>query len=228
MGAFSTAMLQALENPNDEVRFKMQMVGGGSISCPCSAFLNLRPEEVQLLTEVCPPEQNPFRVLDIGCGVGRHMAFVKKRVRHAELWATERDPQLREYCREHFGDCIHDSLEAPGLAGLVFDVAMLLGAGVGLFGGEAEVRKGLQRVFDLLKPGGTLLAESGSLRGEFEAPEFTIHYGALVDGRFRWAHCSRRWLETVLTQIGFEAPRVMASSLPGDFYICAARKPFER
>lgn len=132
MTAFSAAMFTQMSDPTRDVRFCMRIVGGPEIECSCRDFLHLRREEEALLRG-CLDGLRFLRVLDIGCGIGRHSALVQSLVPHSEITLVESDQQLRDYCAgriagarvfEHFDDLPVDSR---------FDLAILMGNGLGIF-----------------------------------------------------------------------------------------------
>jgi SAM-dependent methyltransferase len=174
MGAFSRAMLDQVADPNRDVRFEFAVQGGPTISCSCRDFVVVRPEEERLIREWLAGKDKP-RVLDIGCGIGRHSALVRRLAPGAEITLVEIDPGLRAYaCAEVAGSVGHALLQnLPGDAR--FDCVFLLGNSLGIFGTEQETRDGLKRIHGLVADGGSVLIESGSPSSGASPPSFRPH-----------------------------------------------------
>ncbi|WP_295393161.1 trans-aconitate 2-methyltransferase [uncultured Thiodictyon sp.] len=207
-----------------DVQFCMRIVGGPEIECSCRDFLHLRPEEEALLRG-CLDGLRIVRTLDIGCGIGRHSALVQSLVPHAAITLVESDKQLRDYCAEriagarvfeHFDDLPADSR---------FDLAILMGNGLGIFGTEDATLQALQRLHGLMAPEGSVLIESGSFtQDDFSSARHEIEYDGAVDGPFTWGYATRRWLQRSLDAVGFTGISVTPSNHSGTFYICHAKK----
>lgn len=88
---------EALRQLNLDVRFHMRIVGGPGMDCSCRDFLYLRTGEQSLVRECLGGIQNP-RILDVGCGIGRHSAFARSVSTHADIAVVEIDQKLRDYC----------------------------------------------------------------------------------------------------------------------------------
>lgn len=224
MNAFAQAMFDQLGQPDRDVRFHMRIVGGPGMDCSCRDFLHLRAEEQSLLRTCLGNRQEP-RILDIGCGIGRHSAFAHTLSPHARITVVEVNQRLRDYCisvvpgavgYEQFGDVPAD---AP------FDTAFLMGNGLGVFGSEATTRQQLQRLFGLVADGGCVLIESGNFtQGSFYAAQHEIEYDGSVDGPFTWGYATREWLQRELVNAGFVIISVTPSSRGGPFFICHAKR----
>lgn len=224
MSAFSQAMFAQLKEPDRDVRFHMRIVGGPGMDCPCSDFLSLRAEEQSLIRDCLVGRQEP-RILDIGCGIGRHSAFAKDLSPHARFTVVEIDPQLRDYCisvvpvvvaYEQFGEVLDEAH---------FDTIFLMGNGLGIFGSESTTRQQLQRLYNIVANGGSVLIESGNFTtGSFFAAQHEIEYEGTVDGPFTWGYATREWLQRELVNAGFEVISVTQSSRGRSFFICHAKK----
>ncbi len=224
MTAFSAAMFTQMSDPTRDVRFRMRIVGGSEIECPCRDFLHLRREEEALLRG-CLDGLRLLRALDVGCGIGRHSALVQSLVPHSEITLVESDQQLRDYCAgriagarvfEHFEDLPADSR---------FDLAFLMGNGLGIFGTEDATFKALQRLHGFMDPEGSVLIESGSFtRDAFFSGRHEIEYDGAVDGPFTWGYATCGWLQRTLDALGFKVISVTPSGRAGHFYICHAKK----
>ena len=157
MNAFAKAMFEQLRHPDREVQFHMRVVDGPEMDCSCRDFLHLRPEE-QALIRNCLGDRQELRVLDIACGIGRHSAFVHSLSPHAAITLVETNRQLREYCLARLPDAIGYGGFDDVPAHSHFDIAFLMGNGLGVFGDEAATRHQLQRVLSLLRIDGEPMA----------------------------------------------------------------------
>lgn len=223
MGAFSQAMLDQVADPNRDVRFEFAVQGGPTISCSCRDFVVVRPEEERLIRECLAGKGKP-RVLDIGCGIGRHSALVRRLAPEAEITLVESDPGLRAHaCAAVAGSVGYALLQdLPGDAR--FDSVILLGNGLGIFGTEQETRDGLKRIHGLVADGGSVLIESGNFaRGDFYEAPHQLRYGGLTD-TFTWGYATRKWVDEALAGTGFDAATLVASTQGGPFFIVHAKK----
>ena len=224
MKAFAKAMFDQLRHPDRDVTFHMRLVDGLGVDFSCRNHIHVRPEE-QALIRSCVGDRKEPRLLDIGCGIGRHSAFARSVSPDARITLVETNQQLRDYCLSII----------PGAAGyeqfddvpahLRFDIVFLMGNGLGVFGGETATRHQLQRLFRLLADGGCVLIESGNFAaGSFYTARHEIEYGGSVDGPFTWGYATREWLQRELVAAGAEIISVTQSSGGGPFFICHAQK----
>lgn len=224
MNAFAAAMLDQLQNPAQNIRFRMQMENGGEVDCACRDFLRLRPEEQALLTALLSDCPAPA-VLDVGCGAGRHLDFIRQRQPAAALTGFEKANDLRQSCEKQFQSAMFRESFADVPDDSRFDLVLLMGNGLGIFGDEQATLVGLRRIYQLLNPGGMLIAESGNPFGtDFFVSRFMIRYRNLIDRPFPWGYASRSWLERNLTGLGYRVDRVVNSAVPGRFFIACACK----
>lgn len=195
------------------------MENGGGVDCACRDFLQLRPEEQTLLTALLSDDPAPA-VLDVECGVGRHLDFIQQQQQAAVLAGVEKADDLRHYCSERFESARFWQCFADVPDDLRFDLVLLMGNGLGIFGDEQATLAGLRRIHQLLNPGGVLIVESGNPFGSnFFVSHFTIRYRNLSDGPFPWRYASRSWLEQNLAAIGYQLGQVVRSSMQR-FFIC--------
>jgi hypothetical protein len=224
MKAFAKAMFDQLRHPDRDVTFHMRLVDGPGVDCSCRDLLYLRPEE-QALIRNCLGDRKEPRILDIACGIGRHSAFAHSLSPHARITLVETNQQLRDYCFSIIPAAVGYEQFDDVPAQSRFDIAFLMGNGLGVFGNEATTRHQLQRLSSLLAEGGCALIESGNFAaGSFYTARHEIEYGGSVDGPFVWGYATREWLESELVAAGFEIISVTQSSGGRTFFIINAKK----
>jgi SAM-dependent methyltransferase len=224
MNAFAKAMLDQLQRLDREVVFQLRIVDGPEMDCSCRDFLHLRPEEEALIRD-CLGDSEQLRVLDIACGIGRHSAFVHSLSPNAKFTLIETNRQLREYCLSRLPDAVGYERFGDVPAQLQFDIAFLMGNGLGVFGSETATRHQLQRVLSLVVDGGCVLIESGNFAsGRFHEALHEIEYGGSVDDRFTWGYATLEWVHGEVANAGFDIISDTPSSIGGPFFICQARK----
>ena len=225
MNAFATAMLDQLQHPTRDIQFRMEMANGSGFNCSCQDFLQLRPEEETLLTGLLRDQPAPT-VLDVGCSVGRHLDFVRRQQPAAQLVGVEKADDLRHYCSERFQSAMFWQSFADVPDDLRFDLVLLMGNGLGIFGDEQSTLTGLRRIHGLLNPGGVLVVETGNpfTRSDFLVSRFTIGYRNQIDEPFSWGYASRSWLERNLAATDYQLDQVVRSSALGGFFIACACK----
>lgn len=224
MNAFAKAMFEQLRHPDRDVTFHMRLIDGPGVDYSCRDLVHVRPEEKELLRSCLGEKQEP-RILDMACGIGRHSAFAHSVSPHAKITLVEKNEQLRNHCLSIIpGAVAYERFDdVPAVSR--FDIAFLMGNGLGVFGDEAATRPQLQRVLSLLVEGGCVLIESGNFAaGSFYAAQHELEYGGSVDGPFTWGYATREWLQEELATAGFEIISVTLSSVGGPFFICQARK----
>jgi hypothetical protein len=224
MKAFAQAMFDQLRHPDRDVTFHMRLVDGPGVDCSCRDLLHLRPEEQALIRGCLGQRQEP-RVLDMACGMGRHSAFAHSLSPHARITLVESHQQLRDYCLSIIPGAVgYERFEDVPVQSR-FDIALLMGNGLGVFGDEATTRHQLHRLSSLLAEGGCVLIESGNFApGSFHTARHEIEYGGSVDGPFTWGYATSEWLQRELATAGFEIVSLTPSSVGGPFFICQAKK----
>ncbi len=162
------------------------MENGGGVDCACRDFLHLRLEEQALLTALLSDGPAPA-VLDVGCGIGRHLDFIRQQQQAAVLAGVEKANDLRQSCAARFQSVMFWESFADVPDDSRFNLVLLMGNGLGIFGDEQATLAGLRRIHQLLNPGGVLIVESGNPFGDgFSTPHFTICYRNQIDGPFPW------------------------------------------
>ena len=224
MSAFGQAMFDQLQRPDCDIKFRMRLVDGPGLDCSCRDFLSLRPEEESLVRD-CLADRQESRILDIGCGIGRHSILARSLSPHVRVTVVEVDQQLRDHCISEVPDAVGYGQFSDVPAGASFDAVFLLGNGLGIFGDERTTCEQFQRLHSLVVDGGCVLIESGNPFGNgFRAEQHEIQYGDSVDGPFPWGYATRDWLRRELVKVGFEIVTIEPSSISPPFFICHAKK----
>lgn len=226
--AFAHAMLDQLKEPQREVHFYMRRTGWlGWMKFPfrCRDFIDLRTEEQELLRTLLEEVERP-RVLDVGCGIGRHLSFLANQKPSAELTGVEINDLLRDHCQRAIpgGRFLRTLDDVP--AGEQFDLILMMGNGLGIFGSEQATQQALHHLYNLLTEGGMILAEAGNRysRG-FKAVRLVIEYEDDCDEPFSWGYASERWLRQKLEGTGCRIRSVTPSSAGEEFFLCLAERP---
>lgn len=223
--AFARAMLDQLKEPEREVSFWMRRTGWLSwMKFPFHArdFVDLRPEEEEQLRALLQGIERP-RVLDVGCGIGRHLRFLQHHCPEAELTGVEINGLLREHCSRTIpgGRFVPTLDDVPAEAS--FDLILLMGNGLGIFGSADATEQGLRRLFGHLNAGGRLLAEAGNRysRG-FKTVRLVVEYQDDCDEPFAWGYASEQWLRRTLDEIGYRIDSITPSTAGEEFFLCLA------
>jgi SAM-dependent methyltransferase len=223
--AFGRAMMAKVTAPSVPLTVTITWDGQVTIN-DCGTYIEVRPEEAALLTHHLA-DRVATSVLDIGCGVGRHSILVRSQAPSAAITVVEKDDAMRRYALERTNAIGYRSIEEVP-AGSSFDLILLLGNGLGIFGNEEQTREGLKSVLGMVKEGGAAIIESGNpypSRG-FHTASMQVRYGRMVDGPFDWGFADQDWLSAELRRNGFHVNSTVRSAVPGMFCIVsAARKP---
>ena len=226
--AWARCMLEAVKD-YDQGRpvtqsFIITMHGKGQNQISCMTFLEPLSEEKKVIRDYLTPfnNQGEFKVLDIGCGVGRHLEFIRKTFKNAKLFGTEQDPAISACCRDRVGVDMTRGLEdfEPGeLAAF-----LLMSNGVGIFGTPEGLDESLKEIYDRLRDGGVLIGECVIGKGA-STEQLTITFGNNPPTNFAWMFCGRDWLRPRLEEVGFEIvhQEQMVNEPGGVLFV--ARKP---
>ena len=184
----------------------------------------MRPEEREIIRQSLEGNGHP-RVLDIGCGIGRHSSLVRLLSPGAEITVVEADHDLREHTVNAVAGAVsYEQIDfiPPGER---FDIVFLLGNGLGIFGTERATRDGLRQIHGMLSERGCAIIESGTIdNGEFCEALHRIEYDGHVDGPFTWGYATRHWLERELAAAGFTVQSFRHSTRGGPFFIINATR----
>lgn len=198
--AFGTALLDSIHGPMRS--YRITKMGGPTLTLCCDEYIHLRPDEEAILDSLI---LHPgARVLDFGCGTGRHLNHLRQRHPGIACCGIEHCDLLREYCAASAGPDDHFVPSLDAVSSDRFDLILLMGNGLGILGDESSCLAQLPHLIHRLAPGGTLLLESGNLwhRG-YSAPLFSISYGPLTDGPFPWGFASESWLRHLCASQGY-------------------------
>jgi SAM-dependent methyltransferase len=224
MSAFGRAMLDQVAQPHHEIKFGFYApeLGSGGLM-PCRQFITVRPEEERLIRESLREITRP-RVLDIGCGIGRHSSLVRTICPAAEVTLVDTEPDLLAHaCAAIPGSTGYAQLvDVPASA--KFDLVFLLGNGLGVFGTEPATVIGLKSVAARLSQEGCALIESGTFipSRPFSEVRHTLTYGNLQD-EFMWGYATRGWVRPALTSAGLREQSTVSSTVGHDgFFIVKA------
>ena len=238
--AFGQALLDASWNP--QTTFTLKTTGARPLTIfPAKEYFKLRKDEKGLLDEAIASLPHGGSVLDLGCGIGRHLKYIRARRPDAQLFGVDTCPGLLQHCRQeitppaHFA-CIDLGPTPPDPTASIacsrlgalrqhrpanprqqvtaqFDLILLLGDGLGIFGDQARIKEALTRLIGLLNPGGAIRLETGNwLGGHFALQEQEIEYNWLIDKKghtrgkrdtgIQWGAATEAWLRQACAEIG--------------------------
>jgi SAM-dependent methyltransferase len=214
--AFGRAMIDSINGPPRQ--FSMSCEGGPFIKMSCQDFLKTRPDENQLLNNL--PDQGA--VLDIGCGVGRHLAQIRRNRPAIHCCGVEKCELMLDHCR--------NTIDAPATfvssleelpSHIKFNLIILMGNGLGILGQEQHATVRLGTLVNLLSNTGKIIIETGNPFGiGYIAPNFTIKYNGTHDGPFPWGYSDKQWISTTLQNLGCEVV-IHPSQAPGGMFFFA-------
>ena len=222
MTAFGQAMMDSIWTPPPRT-FHMRRMGGPSIPMSCADFLRLRQDERQLLDRVVLEDRS--RVLDYGCGAGRCLAHIRDRFPRVACYGIEICNLLLDHCRAAITQPARFVSSWNDVADLSFDLIILLGNGLGVFGTETDARTMLGEMTRSLRKGGQMIIETGNPFGRgYCSHEFVIEYGNLSDGPFTWGFADREWVQQVCDGLGLVADFFPSCAPGGLFFFAVLQK----
>jgi SAM-dependent methyltransferase len=215
--AFGRAMLATLHGRPQS--FIMSDEHGLRIEMACDDFLELREEEQRLLEGFDVPPQGA--VLDLGCGAGRHLRYLREQLPTITCCGVDHCDLLLEHCRQTITAPARFVSSLSEIPARRFDLILLVGNGLGIFGGEADAVAGLGGLVDQLQPTGRILLETGNPFGAgYRSLSHKIEYGGHVDGPFPWGYADRDWVRMTLDRLGVDVV-FEPSRGPGGMYFFA-------
>ncbi len=215
--AFGKAMLGSINGQPQ--RFSMTMVGGRTSEMNCHEFLNTRKEEEGLLNEINIPKDG--RVLDFGCGIGRHLTWVRNRYPAVHCSGIEICDSMLEYSRQKITAPATFVQTFGDLKGQKFDLILLMGNGLGVLGCEANAVAALEALVKSLRRNGRIVIETGNPFGTgYFSAQFTIDYQQHHDGPFTWGYSDREWITRTLRELGCTV-EIQPSHAPGGMFFFA-------
>ena len=85
---------------DNSVKFEMSMIDEFSMVMNCSDFLFLREDEEKVFKALFNNLPKTGAVLDYGCGMGRHLAYIRKTFPDINLDGLEPCELMRNYCKK--------------------------------------------------------------------------------------------------------------------------------
>ena len=197
----------------------MRMEEGASEPIDCTQFLSVRADEIRIIDQF--DLRASCTVIDIGCGLGRHLAAVRNKFPDAKLYGEDIcDALLNELRREFDDNCVFGHPDTDKRPSHI-DLAMLLGNGLGVFGDQDSTIVALDDISERISSGGIIWIETGNPFGSgFSAPRFTIADGDEFDGPFSWGYASETWITGELSRRGFDV-NTEVSMAPGNVFFHA-------
>ncbi|MEV0269889.1 class I SAM-dependent methyltransferase [Hamadaea sp. NPDC050747] len=122
------------------------------------------------------------RVLDIGCGAGRHLLHLKHR--GVAALGIDTSPGAVQVCGHRGADAICGDIRRPPALG-TFDTLLLLGGNLGLLGTPGDARALLIGLAQLANPSARLIAEGFDATATSDPAHITYQTGNLESGRHR-------------------------------------------
>ncbi len=219
--AFGRAMLDTIHGKPRH--FRMNMLGGPSIDMSCRDFLETREEENQLLDGIRLAPDGA--VLDLGCGVGRHLLQVRKNYPSVHCCGVDVCDLLLDHCRRTIDPPATFVQTLEALPPLRFDLILLMGNGLGVLGSEPDAVVGVQKLVRLLGPDGRIVIETANPFGTgYVAPTFTIDYGNHRDGPFVWGYSDRKWISSLLQKEGCTVEILPGTAFGGMMFFAIGKK----
>jgi SAM-dependent methyltransferase len=172
------------------------------------------------------------RVLDIGCGAGRHSLFLQ--AKGLEVTGTDVSPLAIRVCRARgLRDARLMSIDDVGPSLGKFDTILMLGNNFGLFSNKIKARVLLRRFLKMMNPKGRIIAESLEIykppvdpahrrchlmnrrRGRMPGQvRIRIRYRSLATPWFDYLLASKKEMKEILKGTGWRAKRFFSSKGP--------------
>jgi len=219
--AFGKAMMKTIAgNPQ---KFTMSMAGASALKMSCTDFMDTRREENRLLDSIGLPDEGGA-VLDFGCGAGRHLRRIRMKNPGVLCCGLETCDLLRNYCSDTINAPAEFATKFEDLSVREFDLIMLMGNGLGVLGGEEQAKEELKKLVASLKPGGSIVIETGNPFGsQYFSSEFSIEFDGQIDPPFVWGYADKGWVKSTLEDLGCRV-KFEQSHAPGGFFFAIGEK----
>jgi trans-aconitate methyltransferase len=195
------------------------MIGGPSMQISCNDHLAVRKEEEDLIDNLNLPDKG--NVLDWGCGVGRHLKYVRQIRPAVHCFGIEICDLMLEHCKETITSPATFVKTFDELSNKQFDLIMFMGNGLGVLGDEQNTKATLKTMVESLSPTGYIVIETGNPFGQsFTSASFKIEYNGNCDGPFIWNYSDRNWISDQLCENGCRV-EVKHSNAPGNMFFFA-------
>jgi len=163
------------------------------------------------------------KVLDVGCGAGSHSLTLQNE-RNLDVTAIDISPNAIEACmlRGLKNAKVQDIMT---LENEKFDTILLLMNGTGIFGTIKETPRFLQKLKNLLKPGGQILIDSSDIIYMFDDDEdggkwipsngyygeltFTVSYKNETEDTFPWLYLDYNTLQNAALENGLQCELIL-------------------
>ncbi len=185
------------------------------------------------------------RVLDIGCGAGRHSIYLQRK--GFDILGIDISPYaIRTSKLRGLRNARVTSLAQVGPKLGVFDTLLMMGLNFGLFGTPAKARQSLRKFHGMTSSGARIIAETrdpyktndpahlayhrrnrqlGRKAGQLR---IRVRYKALVTPWFQFLIVSKQELKEILSGTGWRLRRVVSGSSPSGIYVAIIEKEGKR
>lgn len=215
-----------VQNKNCNVHYNFAIRGRMDIAMPVRDFIAVPEADRNVLDEIQLPPYG--RVADLGCGIGRHLAYIRHRYPNVECCGADFCDLQRAFAENNFPGPKQFVANINDLQG-DFDAIFMLGNGLGVFGDEDGIINGLRNWGGRIKPGGYFVIETSSFSGrDFDALYVSTAYGAERNPFFPWYGASSSCLQRILRTAQEDGTcfdvSLRQASHPRPFYIAIAKK----
>jgi SAM-dependent methyltransferase len=201
--AFGNAMLQHIATNQNQV-FIMRPVGElAGLPMNTSDFMCLRQDEQKVFDNLNLAKKTC--VLDYGCGIGRHLIYLREHFPNVDLHICGLDicEGLLNHCRETLPENSDFQNNLEGFQHQTYDLILFMGNGLGVLGDELSAIEMLTDLTNRLNPEGRILIETGNPFGNgYYSSLYTISFQGQEDPQFSWGYADKRWLTDFFGNLG--------------------------